>query len=140
MSDTPEDTDDEPEDPLETTDLTDPKAQRRARNRVKREGQEAESFWRAVFANKVGRHEMWRLIHEDCHGFTPPFACGPNGFPNSQATWFQAGQYTLGQRLYQRFLRIAPEDVLKMHQENDPAHMKPRRMRQAARDRGDIDE
>jgi hypothetical protein len=110
--------------PPETTDLTDPKAQRRARDRIKREQQEAEGFWRAVFNSKVGRREMWRLIIEDCHGFTPPFACGPNGFPNGEATWFQAGQYSIGQRLYQRFMQRAPEDVMLMHQENDPRFIK----------------
>lgn len=120
--------DDEPEDapPPETTNLTDPKSVRRARDRNRREAQEEESFWRAVFNDKIGRRTMWRLLQDDCHGFSPPFACGPNGFPNEQATWFQAGQYALGQRLYQRWMRMAPEGYALMMTEHDPRFVQAR--------------
>lgn len=123
MSDT---LDDEPEEePLpETTNLTDPKSQRRSRDRIKREAQEEESFWRAVFNDKTGRRTMWRLLQDDCHGFTPPFACGPNGFPQPEATWFQAGQYTIGQRLAQRWQQMAAEGYALMMTENDPRYVK----------------
>ncbi len=131
---------DDPEEPIpETTSLTDPRSQRRARDRIKREAQESASLWRAILNDKIGRREMWRLIQEDCNGFTPPFACGPNGFPNEQATWFQAGLYSLGQRLYQRWLRIAPDSVRLMHEENDSAFIAPREVRQRDRNRGDIE-
>lgn len=127
MSDALED-DDEPEDPPlpETTNLTDPKSQRRSRDRIKREAQEEESFWRAVFNDKAGRRTMWRLLQDDCHGFTPPFACGPNGFPQPEATWFQAGQYTIGQRLSQRWQFMAPEGYALMMTEHDPRFTKPK--------------
>ena len=88
--------------PVETVNLTDPKSVRRARDRHRREEQEEASFWRAVLNDKIGRRVMWALIRDDCGGFAPPFACGPNGFPQPEATWFAAGKYALGQRLYQR--------------------------------------
>ena len=137
MSDNPEEVRPDDDEPPETTDLTDPLAQKKARNRIRREQQEAESLWRAVFANKIGRREMWRMLQDDCHGFSPPFACGPNGFPQVEATWLQAGQYSIGQRLYQRWLRISPQGVHLMHEENDPQFIKPKRLRQRAADRGD---
>jgi hypothetical protein len=129
VSDAPDD-DAEPEDrPAETVNLSDPKSVRRARDKQKREQQETDSFWRAVFADKIGRRVMWGLIRNDCHGFSPPFACGPNGFPQPEATWFQAGQYSLGQRLYQRWMKAVPEGLKLMHAENDPAFIvaKPQR-------------
>jgi len=117
---------DEPEDPPlpETTDLTDPKSQRRSRDKLRREAQEEESFWRAVFNDKIGRRVMWRLLHDDCHGFTPPFACGPNGFPQPEATWFKAGQYSIGQRLYQRWLHMARDGFALTMEEHDPRFVK----------------
>ena len=125
MSDTLED-DDEPEDPPlpETTNLTDPKSVRRARDRQKREAQEEESFWRAVFNDRIGRRVMWRLLTEDCKGHSPPFACGPNGFPQPEATWFSAGQYAVGQLLWQRWRHMARDGVYLMEEEYDPRFMK----------------
>lgn len=127
MSDTT-DTGEESEDPapVETVDLTDPTKYRRSRDKVKREAQEEESFWRSVFNDKIGRRVMWQLLRDDCHGFSPPFACGPNGFPQPEATWFQAGQYAIGQRLYQRWRHAVREGVTLMEDENDPRFMPPK--------------
>ncbi len=113
---------DEDEDPVpvETINLTDPKSVRRARDRSRRTEQEEASFWRAVFNDKVGRRVMWELLTQDCGGFSPPFACGPNGFPQPEATWFAAGKYAIGQRLYQRWMQLAREGLLAMTDEHDP--------------------
>lgn len=127
MSDSIEDDDDEPV--PETLDLTDPKSQKRARDRQRREAQEIDGLWRGVMNLPVGRRAVWTMIIQDCHGFSPPFACGPNGFPQTEATWFQAGQYSIGQRLYQRLMRMAPESVALMHAENDATFIAARRSR-----------
>lgn len=116
-----EDDDDQADDtPAQTVNLSDPKSVRRARDRNKREVQEEESFWRAVLNDKVGRRVMYRFFTEQCHGHAPPFACGPNGFPNPQATWFQAGQYALGQYLHQRWMLQDPDGLKLMMDEHDP--------------------
>ena len=36
-----------------------------------------------------GRQEMWGLL-QAAHAFEERFACGPNGFPQVEATWFHA--------------------------------------------------
>lgn len=111
----------EPEDPPlpETTNLTDPKQQRRARDRVRREAQENESLWRAVLAEKAGRRELWRLIAEEGRAFNTEFACGPNGFPQPEATWHNLGRQQWALRLYHDMLRIDPDGVRLMHAEHD---------------------
>ena len=112
----------EPEDPPlpETTNLTDPKAVRRSRDKQKREQQEEDSFWRSVLNDKTGRRVMWHFVNTVCHGFTPPFKCGPNGFPQPEATWFRAGQYALGQGWYQHWMQHDRDGVLLMLDEHDP--------------------
>lgn len=123
--------DNEIELPPENIKLIDPDAEKLVRNLQKREKQQSASFWRAVFNSAEGRREMWRILNDDCHGFSPPFACGPNGAPQSEATWYQAGMYALGQRLYQRWLLVARDGVAKMHDENDPNFIKKKGYRRA---------
>lgn len=131
MSDTLDD--EEPEDPPlpETTDLTDPKSVRRARDRVKREVQEAESLWRAVLAQKAGRRELWRLISIEGRAFNTEFACGPTGFPQPEATWHNLGRQQWAIRLYHDLLRIDPDGVRAMHVQCDDRFIvaKPERRR-----------
>ncbi len=130
MSDTPsaspdDDTDDDaPELPPETTKLVDPKAGRRSRDRIKRELQERQSFWRAVLADRVGRREVWRLL-EDHHTFNTQFACGPTGFPQPEATFHAMGQQQLGLMLYNELLFLDHDGVRLMHGECDPRWIKP---------------
>ena len=123
MSDDPptdDDDDDDPEPLPETTNLTDPKSVRRARDRVKREAQENESFWRAVLADKVGRREIWRLIALEGLAFNTDFACGPNGFPSGKATWHNLGRQQWALRLYHDLLRIDLDGMRLVHSEHDP--------------------
>ncbi len=91
---------------------------------------EAVRFWEGVFGHPVGRREMWLLLAA-AKPFDPSFQCGPNGFPQPEATWFIAGQQALGLRMYQTWLSKFPLLVMEMHKENDPRFMpapkKPRR-------------
>jgi len=87
----------------------------RRRQAVERE--EARRFWREVFASEIGRREMWGLL-QAAHTFSPVFACGPNGFPQAEATWYEAGQQGFGQRLWRTWLQFDPEGVVRMMQEN----------------------
>jgi hypothetical protein len=89
--------------------------QRKVRNKIKL----ADAFWRGVFADETGRAEMWKLL-QDTHAFEERFACGPNGFPQPEATWFGAGEQAFGMRLYQSWCLIDLPGVMLMHQEHDP--------------------
>lgn len=76
-----------------------------------------------ALSTKSGRHELYRVLASACT-FEDRFACGPNGFPQPEATWFQAGEKSLGQRLFLTWLRIDREAVFLMLDENDPRFSK----------------
>ena len=127
IDDDPPDTepDREPSEEGIADDAGDPKQVERKVKRVKLDRREADEFWRGVFVSPVGRREMWGIIGAQAHAFEERFACGPNGFPQSEATWFHAGEQALGQRLYQSWFLIDPEGVMKMLREHDPRFPKP---------------
>lgn len=134
VSDThPDDDDDErgPDDPIpvETRDLTDPKKERRYRDRLKRQEQERASFWRAVLNDKVGRREMWRLIQEEGKAFSTEFACSPTGMAQSEATWHSLGRQQWALRLYHDLLKLDVDGLKLMHTENDPRFMEMKPLR-----------
>lgn len=85
---------------------------------------EARDFWKAVFAIPVGRREMFEIL-KSSNAFDPPFMCGPNGFPQPEATWFHAGQHALGQRLFLSWSLLDRDGVNLMLDENDPRFAKP---------------
>lgn len=97
----------------------DPKAIRRRRLRKEVQEQDIAKFWRGVLGDPIGRQEIWRHL-QDAHAFEERFACGPNGFPQPEATWFHAGEQAFGQRFYQKLLGLDPLAVRQMHAEHDP--------------------
>jgi hypothetical protein len=96
---------------------------------------EAKAFWKSVFADPVGRREIWGLLAQ-AHPFEERFACGPNGFPQTEATWFHAGEQALGLRIFQSLSIIDREGVFKMLDEYDPrfASAKPTKRKRNDRD------
>ena len=106
---------------------------RRATAKQLRE-RESARFWEQVFGSEVGRREMWGLLAA-ANPFNPAFQCGPNGFPQPEATWFKAGEQNLTLRMYQTWLSKFPLQVIQMQRENDPRFMpepkKPRKRREA---------
>ena len=122
--DNPETPEGEPSDEAEPvsgmTNAADPKSVKRARSRAKLKEEEAGDFWRRALGTEVGRRELWGVLAA-AHAFDERFSCGPNGFPQPEATWFEAGQQAFGFRLYRSWLRLAPDGVALMMQENDPA-------------------
>lgn len=97
----------------------DPVAYKRQRQSQRRRRKEAVEFWGAVFANPVGRREMWAIL-EEAHAFEERFACGPNGYPQPDATWLNAGEQRFGFRLFRSWLRVCPDGVMLMIREHDP--------------------
>lgn len=84
------------------------------------------AFWRGVLADKTGRAEIWGLL-QSAGTFNHHFACGPNGFPQAEATWLHLGEKSFGQRLWQMLLRVDLDGVHEMHTEHDPEWQKQKR-------------
>lgn len=61
---------------------------------------------------------MYGLLR-DCKAFDVQFACGPNGFPQPEATWFKAGESDWGRRIATTWMVRHPEQYLLMLREND---------------------
>jgi len=102
-----------------TVDLASPKVYRRRKRDAEIEQREGDNFWRRMLADPVGRRELYRFI-ASCGTFAASFACGPNGFPQPEATWFKAGQKDSGQRLYDSLALIDRVNFYKMLDEHDP--------------------
>ncbi len=100
-------------------DAGDPVAVRKRETKAQAAKRQADDFWRGLFSTEIGRRELWKLITDQCHAFDERFACGPSGFPQPEATWFQAGQQSLGLRLYQSWLYLNPQGVFLMMAENN---------------------
>lgn len=115
----------EPLSPAEqpTVDAGSPRAVRKRLTRLQILEREEARFWQGVFQSEVGRRCMWRLLSEG-HPFDTKFACGPNGFPQTEATWFHAGEQQLALRMYQKWLADFPLEVMQMHRERDPRFSK----------------
>ena len=102
-----------------------PETPKTKRARIKFEQEQERLFWQQVFAHPVGRRAMWGILSA-AHAFEERFACGPNGFPQPEATWFHAGEQALGQRLFQTWLAAEPQGVTLMLFEHDSRFPKPK--------------
>ncbi len=110
---------DDGDEQINEDDAAEPKAVDKKKRRIKRDDKEAREFWRKIFADPIGRREMWGILAQ-AHVFEERFACGPNGFPQAEATWFHAGEQALGQRLLQSWQIMSFVGVHLMLRENDP--------------------
>ena len=102
-------------------------------NAIEQRQIEAQKFWEWALGSDIGRRELWGILNE-AHTFGEHFACGPNGFPQTEATWFHAGEQSLGMRLFLSWQVFSPEGVMLMLKEHDPRFKKPaapKRMRRA---------
>ena len=115
---------DNPEQPeLPEFDAGDPAAVGARKRNLKIQEREAQRFWDLVFSTRPGRREMWKLLR-DCAAFEDKFACGPNGFPQPDASWFHAGVASWGQRMSQTWLINHTAEFALMLKENDPRFQK----------------
>jgi hypothetical protein len=86
---------------------------------------EIQRFWQGVFADPIGRSEIWRLL-DDAGTFDQRFGVGPAGFPQPEASWFNMGMRALGLRLFQKWSALAREGVFLMLDEYDPRFARPK--------------
>ena len=105
-------------------DASSPADLKKKRLRKKKEASESEQFWRAILSTEIGRKELWNIL-ESGHCFNTQFACGPNGFPQSEHTWFALGQQDLVRRLYDTWQILDHGSVFLMRCEHDPLFPKP---------------
>ena len=106
-----------------TVDAASPAEQRKRSLSAKQQARATDDWWREALSTPQGRFVLWGIL-QSCHTFEDRFACGPNGFPQSEATWFQAGEQSIGLRLHRSWMRIDFSAVNQMHVENDSAFAK----------------
>jgi hypothetical protein len=82
-------------------------------------------FWSTALRDPIGAEVLWQLLI-DLHTFEERFACGPNGFPQPEATWFAAGEQAVGLRLYRTFGNFDREALFALHDRFDPNFVKPK--------------
>lgn len=103
---------------LEIVDAATPEGLRTQSKRRKRTDDRVGDFWKSVLLDEVGRAEVWKFLI-DGGAFTPPFAVGPTGFPQPEATWFKAGQQAFVLGFYHRLMSIDIDGVKLMLGEHD---------------------
>lgn len=135
MTDDPDFPDDDPDAPdrvddpaFDTPNAADPVSMRRRRERRTKAEMDKIRFWQGVFNTTAGRLAMWEIL-ESTGWRETPFAVGPNGFPQPEATWFQAGERAFGLRLYHSWLKLARGGVITMLDEHDPRFADPKKKR-----------
>lgn len=110
----------EPDDRLpEPDDVGDRRRVERKRAKADREREEEDGFWRSCLATAVGRRALFRQFQQEGL-WEQPFACGPNGFPQPDATWFKAGRQSLIRDLHTRLQHLDHGAIYDMLCENHP--------------------
>lgn len=100
-------------------DAGEPAQVKKRESKSKLRQRQSDAWWAKLLADPVGRREMWGIVQTECHAFDERFACGPNGFPQPEATWFEAGRQSIGQRIYQTMFMRDPAGTMLMLAEND---------------------
>lgn len=89
------------------------------------EEQQAEVFWGRVFADPIGRREMWRLLAK-LHPFNVQIGTTPSYFPDERKTWMELAVQLAGQHIYQEWFARFPDEISLMLCENDQRFQKPK--------------
>jgi hypothetical protein len=116
-----------------TIDLTDPVAQRTARASQKRLDREVAEYWKRQLDDKIGRRALWELL-VSFHAFETRFSIGNSGFPCPEATWFQAGESSAGQRLFMSLQRHNFAGAHQMLIEHNPDFAPPKKPKRVTED------
>ena len=116
------DDDGAPDEPVQAS-AVDPAANRKLSNRKKTAERQATEFWARVFADPIGRREMWGILQE-LHPFHTQLGETPVGFPDERKTWMHLAEQLVGQRIYQTWHAKFPNEIMAMLLENDPRFQK----------------
>lgn len=85
-----------------------------------KERKEALEFERTMLLNLMGSEQFrnWLMtLLISLHTFEQPFAAGPTGFPDPNATWFNAGMKAAGWHIWEVFDALSPDLASKMRRE-----------------------
>jgi hypothetical protein len=130
---------DEPEDddaaPTEqpTSDASKSTTAKKQRIKQLTEWEKARDFWSRSLRDDAGGEIIWSLL-KDLHVFDDEmFACGPNGFPQPEATWHARGQRDFGLRLYRTLVKFDRDAVFALHDRKDPLFTRPKTARKSPR-------
>jgi len=118
--DVPDTVDDEP-----VASAVDPKQFTERKKRIDVEAEQVRLFWSRTLRDPVGARVIWSML-TDLHAFEERFACGPNGFPQPEATWFEAGKQAFGLALYHKLAQCDREALFALHDLYDPRFAKPK--------------
>lgn len=88
-------------------------------NKTRTEAREASDFWRAVLSDKTGRREVFKLLTLLRSFETSPFAATPAGFPDTNATFYNAGQIDQGRAVYQMLAIVARDELFALQDEHN---------------------
>ncbi len=122
MSDDPEIVNEETAAATQASSVDTARNKRRESVAKRKEREDREFFW-LVVNSEAGRRFLHSILRE-AHAFEVKFGVGPNGFPQPEATWMYFGEQQLGQRLYQSWHLLAPEQVMHMLHECEPKFQK----------------
>lgn len=92
---------------------------RKQKRQIRRKDRESADIWAPMLGTEIGRRELYGIL-EKCGTFEQRFATGPNGFPQSEATWMHAGEQRVGVWLYLMWLKLDPANTNLMLLENHP--------------------
>lgn len=95
------------------------KTKKKTRKQVQLDDLNAIEWWKRCLSDPIGRREIWKIINDRCRAFNTTFAVGPSGFPQIEASWFHAGEKSVGLDMYHRIMALCPKEIILMHQEND---------------------
>lgn len=112
---------DEPavEDEVEAVEsVAEPAQVERRTRRIKMTQARADGYLRQQLASVDGRRWLWGLMQE-CGTFEDRFGSAPNGAPDVRVTDFQAGQRSVGLRIWRTLARVDPAALGVMHHEHD---------------------
>lgn len=115
-------------DDLEIVNAADAQSLKRQRKRQLTDEEKIRDWWRAAMATEIGRRVIWGLLKETGL-FATTFACGPNGFPQPDATWHALGAKSVGERIYTTLAIHDRDSLFRMHDEHDARYPKPKRSR-----------
>jgi hypothetical protein len=108
-----------------TVDAANATTHARQKTRAVIEHEQVRAWWSNALRHPVGGKIIWGLL-QDAHTFETKMACGPNGFPQSEATWYALGEQMFGQRLYRTLVLHDREALFALHDKFDSQFVKPK--------------
>ena len=103
-----------------------PKERRKRENVKQREERENREWLQRALKDPAGRRFVWSIL-QAAGAFEEKYGFGPNGFPNTEATWRYLGQHDLGQRFYHSWSVLDRAGMLSLLDEFHPFFPKVKR-------------